>query len=210
MVRPLGTLQARPAPLPTGLPALDKLLGGLPRGALTVLAGGPSSGAAGIALRILAGAQQAGKMPAYVDASQSFDPAAARQAGLDLKALFLARPPALQDALSLTYDLLCEGSTGLVLLDSGSLPLPDAGLRLLANAVARGSAPLLCLTDAQSCVAQADLRLNACQLGWETAGGDAFALRTRVTIEAGRGLRPGQFADLLLPVDEAPPCWSAS
>jgi hypothetical protein len=159
---------------------------------------------------MLAGAQRAGLTPACLDAAQAFDPAAALQAGLDLKALLLARPPALQDALSLAYDLLCEGSTGLMLLDSGSLPLPDAGLRLLANAVVRGPVALVCLTDAQSCVAHADLRLNACRLGWETSGGDAFALRTRVTIEAGRGLRPGQSVDLLLSVDEAPPCWSAS
>lgn len=210
LVRPLGALEAQPTPLPTGFPALDDLLqGGLPRAALTVLSGGPSSGSSMLALGLLASAQRLGCLLAYLDAARRFDPIAAALAGLDLAGLLLARPASNSDAPGIAYDLLCEGSAGLVLLDSGSAPIPDANLRLLNNAVARSQAALVLLTEPAVRIAQADLRLSVSRTGWEACAGD-LALRACVTVEAGRGIPAGRSAALLLPVDEGSPCWPAS
>lgn len=209
LVRPLSALPVRAAPTVTGLPVLDALLGGgLPRGALTVLAGGASSGAAALALQLAASLGRTGRLIAWIDAARGFDPAAARHSGLDPAGLLLVRPVALPEALSVAYDLLCEGSAGLVLLDTGGMTPSEASLRLLANAVVRGQTALVWLVEPAVLIPQAELRLSVARLGWETAGGDAFALRARVTVEAGRGT-VGRRADLVLPVDEVGPCWSA-
>ena len=120
--------------------------------------------------------------------------------------LLLARPEALPEALSIAYDLLCEGSVGLVLLDAGGMTLPDRELRLLVNAVARSRVALVCLTEPRVDVPLADLRLNVTRLGWEI--GDTLALRARVTVENGRHA-VGRSVELALAVEESGPCWSA-
>jgi hypothetical protein len=210
LVRPLGTLTARPAPMPTGLPALDQLLGGgVPRSATTMLSGGPSSGASMLALQLLASAQRLDGLAVHVDAAQRFDPAAAIQAGLDLTRLLLVRPASTLDALAIAYDLLCEGSAALVLIDSGAAPLPEANLRLLGSAVVRSPSTLVLRTEPSVRVPQADMRLTVSRIGWEANNGD-FALRSRVTIAAGKGVSVGRSVDLVLRVDEGAPCWPAS
>jgi hypothetical protein len=211
LVRPLASLTARHTPLPTGIPALDGLLGGgLPRGALTILAGGESSGAAGLALKLNAGMQRAGRLCAWLDFTHSFDPIQAVQAGVTLNDLLLARPASISETLGIAYDLLCEGSAGLVLLGTGNAAIPDASLRLLTNALVRSDAVLVWLAEPGVRIPQADVRLSATRLSWEAAGGDVGVLRTRITVEAGRAVPVGRSAECILAVDEAGPCWSAS
>ncbi len=86
-------LRERVAPLtvPTGVAALDALTGGLPRGALTEIAGPTSSGRTGVMLAALAGATRRQEVCALVDASDSFDPASAAAAGIDLERLLWVR-----------------------------------------------------------------------------------------------------------------------
>ena len=83
----------RPAPatLPSGIPQLDALSGGLPRGMLTELVGPASSGRTSLLLSILAQATQRGEVCALVDASDSFDPHSAQASGVDLKRLLWVR-----------------------------------------------------------------------------------------------------------------------
>jgi hypothetical protein len=207
LVRPLAALPTRHEALGTGFLALDGLLkGGLPRGALTALAGGPSSGAGTLALHLAGYASRTGRLVAWLDAVRGFDPAAARRASIEPSHLLLARPEALPEALSIAYDLLCEGSVGLVLLDAGGMTLPDRELRLLVNAVARSRVALVCLTEPRVDVPLADLRLSVTRLGWEI--GDTLALRARVTVENGRHA-VGRSVELVLVVEESGPCWSA-
>jgi len=210
-VRPLSAFTTRPTPLPTGLPALDALLnGGLPRGGITALSGGLSSGVTPLALQLLAYAQQAGLLAVYLDLPQSFDALAAQLAGIRLDDLLLVRPASVTDALSLAYDLLCEGGCGLIVVDTGGAALPDPSLRLLGNAVVRSSSALVCLTTPEASVPGAGLRLSIARTGWEIAGGDYYALHARVTVEAGRGITAGRSAELRLIIDEEAPCWPAS
>ena len=86
-------LRERAAPLtvPTGVAALDALTGGLPRGALSEITGPASSGRTGVTLAALAGATRRQELCALVDASDSFDPASAVAAGVDLQRLLWVR-----------------------------------------------------------------------------------------------------------------------
>lgn len=209
-VRPLSALATRPAPLPTGLPLLDALLdGGLPRGSITALSGGLSSGVSTLALHLLSSAQQAGLLPAFLDLPHGFDAVAALRAGVQLDDLLLVRPVSVRDALSLAYDLLCEGSCGLIVIDADDATLPESAMRLLSNAIVRSSSALVCLTGPGASVPCADLRLSMTRTAWEMAGGDYYALRARVTIEAGRGIMAGHSTELRLMIDEMAPCWPA-
>src|SRR5215472_19348984 len=137
-------LRERPAPLTvsTGVAALDALTGGLPRGAVSEIFGPLSSGRTGIMLAILAEATRRQEACALVDASDSFDPAMAATAGIDLELLLWVRcsapPPVsakgmkhkalsrLEQVLRVTDLLLQGGGFGMVVLDLGDIPPQSA------------------------------------------------------------------------------------
>ena len=91
-VRRASTLE-RPSPemVSTGVPAIDALTGGLPRGALTEIVGPASSGRTSLLLSLLAQATARQEACALVDASDAFDPESAVAAGIDLKRLLWVR-----------------------------------------------------------------------------------------------------------------------
>ncbi len=91
-VRRASTLE-RPSPemVSTGVPAIDALTGGLPRGALTEIVGPASSGRTSLLLSLLAQATARQEACALVDASDAFDPESAVVAGVDLKRLLWVR-----------------------------------------------------------------------------------------------------------------------
>jgi hypothetical protein len=83
----------RPAPLTVscGIAEIDRLTGGLPRGALTEICGQPSSGRSSLLLAALAETTRRQEICALVDTSDSFDPASAAAAGIDLERLLWIR-----------------------------------------------------------------------------------------------------------------------
>ena len=91
-VRRASTLE-RPSPemVSTGVPAIDALTGGLPRGALTEIVGPASSGRTSLLLSLLAQATARQEACALVDASDALDPESAVAAGIDLKRLLWVR-----------------------------------------------------------------------------------------------------------------------
>jgi len=142
--------RAAPVTVPIGIAALDALTGGLPRGALSEIVGPPSSGHTGVMLAALAGATRRQEVCALVDASDSFDPASAATAGVNLERLLWvrckqtestfkrnaggmkSRPPAfafggaLEQVLKVTDLLLQSGGFGMVVLDLGDIPMESA------------------------------------------------------------------------------------
>jgi recA bacterial DNA recombination protein len=92
-VVPASRLDVRPAPemAASGIPQLDSLTGGLPRGCLTEICGTASSGRTSILLLALARATQRGEVCALVDASDAFDPASAAAAGMEMNRLLWVR-----------------------------------------------------------------------------------------------------------------------
>jgi len=141
-------LRERPVPLtvPFGIAALDELTGGLPRGALTEVVGPASSGRTGVMHAALAAATRRDEVCALIDASDSFDPASAASAGVDLERLLWVRcgsaqpkkrhvsqsgtsrassfafSSALEQVLKIADLLLQAGGFGMVVLDLGDLP----------------------------------------------------------------------------------------
>ncbi len=92
-VVPASQLDIRPAPemVSCGIPALDALTGGLPRGCLTEICGPASSGRTTVLLAALAAATRRGEFCVVVDASDALDPQSAAAAGVELDRLLWVR-----------------------------------------------------------------------------------------------------------------------
>src|SRR5579863_7442729 len=92
-VRTASRLEVRPQPemLSTGVPEVDAITGGLPRGCLSEICGPASSGKTSLLLATIAAATRRGETCVLIDASDSFDPASAAAAGLDFSKLLWIR-----------------------------------------------------------------------------------------------------------------------
>src|SRR5579863_5240705 len=90
---PASRLTIRPVPemVTSGIPALDALAGGLPRGCLTEIYGSSSSGRTSVMLAALAAATRRGEYCALIDASDALDPQSVAAAGIDLDRLLWVR-----------------------------------------------------------------------------------------------------------------------
>lgn len=133
----------------TGIAEVDALTGGLPRGALTEVCGPASSGRTALLLSLLAEFTRREELCALLDAGDSFDPASAAAAGVELGRLlwvrcgkvssssFLVsrkelsgaretrnakRETTVEQALRAADLLLSAGGFGLVVLDLGDVP----------------------------------------------------------------------------------------
>jgi hypothetical protein len=111
---------------PVDLPALDDgLCGGLPRGALSELAGPRSSGRTSLLLRVVAAATRRGELTAIVDPSDRLDVASAAAAGVDLDRLLWIRGQhdrCVERALKALDLVLQAGGFGVVALDLADVP----------------------------------------------------------------------------------------
>src|SRR5215475_5772957 len=78
-------LEVRPAPemVTSGIPALDALTGGFPRGCLTEICGPASSGRTSVMLAALASATCRGEYCAVIDAGDALDPHSLTATGVD-------------------------------------------------------------------------------------------------------------------------------
>ena len=92
-ITPASRLEIRPAPemVSSGVPAIDALTGGLPRGCLTEICGPASSGRTTLLLSALAAATRRGEFCVVIDASDALDPHSAAAAGVDLDCLLWVR-----------------------------------------------------------------------------------------------------------------------
>lgn len=119
--------------LPTGIDAVDQLIGGVPRRALTEICGPDSSGRTALFTSLLAQATRRGEYCALVDASDSFDPQSAARAGVQLAQLLWIRcGGAAERALKATDLMVQAGGFGLIGMDLGDLP--DAAVRRISLA----------------------------------------------------------------------------
>ena len=127
----LGTSVAEQ--FPSGIPVLDSAIGGLPRGAITEIVGGPSSGKSSAAAAIAASMTARDEVCAWIDGSDAFDPESAASAGIDLSRLLWVRCRALDQVLRSADLILQGGGFGLVVLDLSGLPKPAvSGIPLAA------------------------------------------------------------------------------
>jgi len=111
----------------TGIVEIDSLTNGLPRGAITEIFGPASSGRTSLMLSALAHATIHEEVCVLIDASNAFDPQSAVKAGMDLdQLLWLRCDSKLEHAFKAADMILQGGGFGLVVLDLGDIPAPQA------------------------------------------------------------------------------------
>lgn len=110
-----------------GITEVDALTGGLPRGAITEIFGPASSGRTSLMLAALAHASTHDEVCALIDTSNTFDPKSATNAQMDLDRLLWVRCGGKLEHAFKAADLLLQGGGfGLVVLDLGDVPAPEA------------------------------------------------------------------------------------
>jgi recombination protein RecA len=116
--------------IPTGSLTLDAALGvgGVPRGRVTEIYGPEASGKTTLALHIIANAQKAGGLVAFIDAEHALDAEYARNLGVNLDELLISQPDFGEQALEITETLIRSGSVDAIVIDSVAALVPRAEL----------------------------------------------------------------------------------
>ncbi len=114
--------------IPTGCLDLDIALGvgGLPRGRVVEIYGPESSGKTTVALHVVAEAQKAGGVAAFIDAEHALDPVYARKLGVDVDQLYVSQPDTGEQALEICEALVRSGAIDVVVIDSVAALVPKA------------------------------------------------------------------------------------
>jgi recombination protein RecA len=118
------------AVIPTGALSLDVALGigGIPRGRVTEIYGPESSGKTTLALHIIAEAQRAGGIAAFIDAEHALDPVYARNLGVNTDELLISQPDTGEQALEIAEALVRSNAVDVVVIDSVAALVPRAEL----------------------------------------------------------------------------------
>ncbi len=116
--------------IPTGSLALDIALGGqgIPRGRVIEIFGPESSGKTTLALHVVAEAQQAGGIAAFIDAEHAFDPSWAKKLGVDLEMLLVSQPSYGEEAMHITEMLIKSNAVDAIVIDSVAALVPKKEL----------------------------------------------------------------------------------
>ena len=114
--------------IPTGSLGLDIALGigGVPRGRVVEIFGPESSGKTTVSLQIIAQAQRAGGVAAFIDAEHALDPMYARKLGVDIDNLLISQPDYGEQALDIAEALVRSGAIDVVVVDSVAALVPKA------------------------------------------------------------------------------------
>ena len=112
----------------TGSISLDAALGigGVPRGRIIEIFGPESSGKTTLALHIVAEAQIAGGLAAFIDAEHALDALYAKALGVDIDNLLISQPDTGEQALEITETLVRSGALDVVVIDSVAALVPRA------------------------------------------------------------------------------------
>src|ERR1022692_802724 len=118
------------AVISSGSISLDAALGvgGFPRGRVMEIFGPESSGKTTLTLHLIAEAQKAGGVAAFIDAEHALDPAYARKLGVDIDNLLVSQPDNGEQALEIAAALTASGAIDVVVIDSVAALVPKAEL----------------------------------------------------------------------------------
>ena len=108
--------------------SLDAALGvgGLPRGRIIEVYGPESSGKTTVALHVVAEAQKAGGVAAFIDAEHALDPIYAEALGVNIDELIVSQPDTGEQALEITEALVRSAAVDVVVVDSVAALVPKA------------------------------------------------------------------------------------
>jgi recombination protein RecA len=114
----------------TGSLSLDLALGGqgIPRGRIIEIFGPESSGKTTLALHVVAQAQQAGGIAAFVDAEHALDPSWAKKLGVELDGLLVSQPSSGEEAMHITEMLIRSNAVDVIVVDSVAALVPQKEL----------------------------------------------------------------------------------
>src|SRR5438034_1516287 len=114
--------------IPTGAINLDAAIGvgGIPRGRVTEIYGPESSGKTTLCLHVVANAQRAGGVAAYIDAEHALDTDYAVKLGVDVESLLVSQPDTGEQAMEICEILVRSGAVDVVVIDSVAALVPKA------------------------------------------------------------------------------------
>ncbi len=114
----------------TGSLSLDIALGGqgIPRGRVIEVFGPESSGKTTLALHVVAEAQRAGGIAAFIDAEHALDPSWAKKLGVDLEMLLVSQPSYGEEAMHITEMLIKSNAVDVIVIDSVAALVPKKEL----------------------------------------------------------------------------------
>src|SRR5580765_4684300 len=116
--------------IPTGALAVDLALGvgGIPRGRVVEIFGPESSGKTTLMLHVIANAQRAGGLAAFIDAEHALDPSYAKRLGVNLDDLLVSQPDSGEEALTICDTLARSNALDVIVIDSVAALVPKAEL----------------------------------------------------------------------------------
>ena len=103
-------------------------IGGVPRGRIVEIYGPESSGKTTLALHIVAEAQKAGGVAAYIDAEHAMDADYAGKLGVDIDQLLISQPDSGEQALEIAEALVRSNGVDVIVIDSVAALVPRAEL----------------------------------------------------------------------------------
>ncbi|HEX7999011.1 MAG TPA: recombinase RecA [Pyrinomonadaceae bacterium] len=103
-------------------------VGGVPRGRVVEIYGPESSGKTTLALHIVAEAQKAGGVAAYIDAEHAMDAEYAGKLGVDIDQLLISQPDSGEQALEIAEALVRSNGVDVIVVDSVAALVPRAEL----------------------------------------------------------------------------------
>jgi recombination protein RecA len=130
-IMPLGADRVVPIEgISTGSLSLDIALGGqgIPRGRVIEVFGPESSGKTTLALHVVAEAQKAGGIAAFIDAEHALDPTWAKKLGVDLEMLLVSQPSYGEEAMHITEMLIKSNAVDVIVVDSVAALVPKKEL----------------------------------------------------------------------------------
>ncbi|MDP8216418.1 MAG: recombinase RecA [Candidatus Kaelpia imicola] len=112
----------------TGSISLDLALGigGVPRGRVIEIYGPESSGKTTLALSIVAKAQEAGGIAAFIDVEHALDPGYSNKIGVNMDDLLISQPDTGEQALEITEYLVRSNAVDIIIVDSVAALVPKA------------------------------------------------------------------------------------
>ena len=106
--------------IPTGNLLIDQALGmgGFPRGRVVEIFGPESSGKTTLTLTVIAQAQKAGGLAAFIDVEHALDPVYAKRLGVKMDELLVSQPSSGEEALRICETLVRSNALDVIVLDS--------------------------------------------------------------------------------------------
>jgi recombination protein RecA len=198
------------AGITTGALSFDLALGGkgIPRGRVIEIYGPESSGKTTIALQIIAEAQKAGGIAAFIDAEHALDPGYAAKIGVDTDNLYVSQPDSGEQALDICETLVRSNAFDIIVVDSVAALVPRAELegdmgdaqmgsqaRLMSQAMRKLTAAVSRAKTSLVFINQIRMKIGIVFGNPETTtGGNAlkFAASQRIEVRKGKPIKVGE------------------